>query len=118
MNLLPQDATVTMSLNILAGIADDFSLQLWDKLLPQTEITLNLLHQSNATPTISTLPTSVASLTTTKCLLLHWGAMSKSMRRRINMAPGPSTPWMAGTSALHPNATAPTAATSPPTASA
>eukprot|EP00804_Cyclotella_cryptica_P028989 CCRYP_012408-RA/>CCRYP_012408-RA protein AED:0.21 eAED:0.21 QI:0/0/0/1/1/1/2/0/880 len=27
--------------------------QLWDKLLPQTEITLNLLCQSNATPTVS-----------------------------------------------------------------
>ncbi|KAL7478375.1 hypothetical protein ACHAW6_004139 [Cyclotella cf. meneghiniana] len=40
-------------LSILAGVADDFPLQLWDKLLPQTKITLNLLRQSNATPTIS-----------------------------------------------------------------
>eukprot|EP00804_Cyclotella_cryptica_P001132 CCRYP_008413-RA/>CCRYP_008413-RA protein AED:0.32 eAED:0.32 QI:0/0/0/1/0/0/2/0/378 len=37
-------------LSILAGVADDFPLKLWDKLLPQTEITLNLLRQSNATP--------------------------------------------------------------------
>ena len=28
-------------------------MSLWDCLLPQTEITVNLLHQSNATPTIS-----------------------------------------------------------------
>eukprot|EP00804_Cyclotella_cryptica_P025881 CCRYP_002728-RA/>CCRYP_002728-RA protein AED:0.43 eAED:0.39 QI:0/-1/0/1/-1/1/1/0/272 len=41
-------------LSILAGMADDFPLQLWDKPLLQTEITLNLLRQSNATPTIST----------------------------------------------------------------
>eukprot|EP00804_Cyclotella_cryptica_P022723 CCRYP_012524-RA/>CCRYP_012524-RA protein AED:0.42 eAED:0.42 QI:0/-1/0/1/-1/1/1/0/157 len=41
-------------LSILAGVADDFPLQLWDKLLPQTKITLNLLCQSNATPTIFT----------------------------------------------------------------
>ena len=41
-------------LSILAIVADDFPLQLWDKLLPQAEITINLLRQSNATPTIST----------------------------------------------------------------
>jgi hypothetical protein len=40
-------------LSILAGTAEDFPLQLWDKLLPQVEITVNLLQQSNATPTIS-----------------------------------------------------------------
>jgi hypothetical protein len=40
-------------LSVLAGVSDDFPLSLWDKLLPQTEITLNLLRQSNATPTIS-----------------------------------------------------------------
>eukprot|EP00804_Cyclotella_cryptica_P009775 CCRYP_013229-RA/>CCRYP_013229-RA protein AED:0.29 eAED:0.29 QI:0/0/0/1/0/0/2/0/456 len=40
-------------LSILAGGADNFPLQLWDKLLPQTEITLNLLRQSNVTSTIS-----------------------------------------------------------------
>ena len=34
-------------LSILAGVADDFPMQLWDRLLPQTEITLNLLRQSN-----------------------------------------------------------------------
>ena len=39
-------------LSILAGDVD-FPLQLWDKLLPQTKITLNLLRQSNASPTIS-----------------------------------------------------------------
>eukprot|EP00804_Cyclotella_cryptica_P021956 CCRYP_000903-RA/>CCRYP_000903-RA protein AED:0.16 eAED:0.16 QI:0/0/0/1/1/1/4/0/960 len=40
-------------LSVLAGVADDFPLKLWDKLLPQAEITLNLLRQSNATPTVS-----------------------------------------------------------------
>ena len=40
-------------LSILAGVADDFPLYLWDRLLPQAEITINLLRQSNATPTIS-----------------------------------------------------------------
>jgi len=40
-------------LGILAGTAEDFPPSLWDRLLPQTEITLNLLRQSNATPTVS-----------------------------------------------------------------
>ena len=40
-------------LSVLSGVAEDFPLQLWDRLLPQTEITLNLLRQSNATPTVS-----------------------------------------------------------------
>jgi hypothetical protein len=37
----------------LAGVADDFPQNLWDHLLPQTEITLNLIWQSNAMPTVS-----------------------------------------------------------------
>jgi len=40
-------------LSVLAQVPDDFPLKLWDKLLPQMEITLNLLRQSNATPTVS-----------------------------------------------------------------
>ena len=40
-------------LSVLAGTAKDFPPSLWDRLLPQTEITLNLLRQSNATPNIS-----------------------------------------------------------------
>ena len=40
-------------LSILAGVADDFLLKLWDELLPQAKITTNLLCQFNATPTIS-----------------------------------------------------------------
>jgi hypothetical protein len=40
-------------LSVLAGTAESFPLHLWDRLLPQTELTLNLLQQSNATPTVS-----------------------------------------------------------------
>ena len=40
-------------MSVLAGAADDFSPSLWDRLLPQTEKTLNLLRQSNVTPTVS-----------------------------------------------------------------
>jgi hypothetical protein len=43
----------THFLSVLAGVAEDFPENLWDRLLPQTEITLNLLRQSNATPNVS-----------------------------------------------------------------
>ena len=43
----------THFLSVLAGTAVDFPKSLWDRLLPQTEITVNLLRQSNATPTVS-----------------------------------------------------------------
>jgi hypothetical protein len=40
-------------LSVLAGVVEDFPPSLWDQLLPQTEITLNLLCQLNAIPTVS-----------------------------------------------------------------
>ena len=40
-------------LSILARTAEDFPLSLWDRLLPQAEITINLLRQANANPTKS-----------------------------------------------------------------
>ncbi|KAL7485388.1 hypothetical protein ACHAW6_010989 [Cyclotella cf. meneghiniana] len=39
--------------NALAGTSDDFLPSLWDHLFAQTRISLNLLCQSNATPTVS-----------------------------------------------------------------
>ncbi len=38
---------------VLAGVADNFPMNLWDRLLPQTALTLNLLRQSNIAPTVS-----------------------------------------------------------------
>ena len=38
-------------LSILAGVAPDFPRNLWDLLLPQTELTLNLLRQATLDPT-------------------------------------------------------------------
>ena len=40
----------THFLSILAGTDPNFQMQLWDCLLPQAEITLNLLRQANANP--------------------------------------------------------------------
>ena len=38
-------------LSILAGVATDFTRNLWDLLLPRTELTLNLLRQATLEPT-------------------------------------------------------------------
>ncbi len=38
---------------ILAGVDNTFPMRLWDRLLPQIILTLNLLRQSNAVPTVS-----------------------------------------------------------------
>jgi hypothetical protein len=40
-------------LSILGGVADNFPPSLWDRLLPQTKITIKLFRQSNATPNVS-----------------------------------------------------------------
>ena len=40
-------------ISILAGVDADFPIYLWDKLLPQAELTLNLLRQSNTNPAVS-----------------------------------------------------------------
>jgi hypothetical protein len=38
---------------IIAGVDDNFPMNLWDRLLPQTVLTLTLLRQSNIAPTVS-----------------------------------------------------------------
>ena len=39
-------------LSVLAGVAGGFPPSLWDRLLPQTKITINLILKSNATPNV------------------------------------------------------------------
>eukprot|EP00804_Cyclotella_cryptica_P025775 CCRYP_002953-RA/>CCRYP_002953-RA protein AED:0.55 eAED:0.48 QI:0/0/0/1/0/0/2/0/300 len=40
-------------ISVLAGVADGFPINQWDKLLPETILTLNLVWQSNTAPNIS-----------------------------------------------------------------
>ena len=39
--------------SIICGVATDFPLKKWDALLPQAELTCNLLHQANIAPNVS-----------------------------------------------------------------
>jgi hypothetical protein len=55
-NLLAERAIQTFKahfLAILAGLSKAFPNYLWDKLLQQTELTLNLLRQSSIAPAMS-----------------------------------------------------------------
>jgi hypothetical protein len=38
---------------VIAGVDDNFPMHLWDRLLSQTVLMLNLLRQSNVAPTVS-----------------------------------------------------------------
>ena len=40
-------------ISILCGTAENFPLHLWDRLLPQAELTLNMLRQSKLVPKVS-----------------------------------------------------------------
>ena len=40
-------------ISVLAGVANNFPINQWDELLPQTVLTLNLLRQANVAPNIS-----------------------------------------------------------------
>lgn len=40
-------------ISVLAGVSNNFPINQWDELLPQTILTLNLLRQSNVAPNIS-----------------------------------------------------------------
>ena len=46
-------ATKQHFLRIIAGVETNLPMNQWEHLLPQSELTLNLLQQSNTTPTVS-----------------------------------------------------------------
>ena len=58
-------------LSFLVGTSQDFSQSLWDRLLPQSEITINLFRQSNAIPNISAYA-HLSGLFVYKKFHYHW----------------------------------------------
>jgi hypothetical protein len=75
-------------LSILAGVAEDFPPNLWDWLLLQTKITINLIPQSNTTPNVLAYHMLADPLTTTKCHLLQWDVRPRYMRKPTNAVHG------------------------------
>jgi hypothetical protein len=89
-------------LSILAGVSNGFPPSLWDWLLPQTKITINLIQQSNATPNVSAY-THLSGPFTTKCCSPRWDATHRYMRKPINKAHGHFIQWTDGISSHHQN---------------
>jgi hypothetical protein len=105
----------THFLSVLAGVADGFPPSLWDRLLPQTEITLNLLQQSNATPTVSAYAHLNGPFDYNKMPLAPMGCeVQVHQKNPTPEAHGHTTPSTDGTLQRHQNTTAHTHATSSP----
>jgi hypothetical protein len=75
-------------LSIFASVANNFPPNLWDWLLPQTKITINLIQQSNVTPIVLLYAHSADPLTATKCHLLQWDVKPRCMRKPTNAVHG------------------------------
>jgi hypothetical protein len=88
----------------LAGVVDSFPMQLWDKLLPQTVLTLNLLRQSNAAPTVSMYQYVHGNFDYNKMPLAPMGCtvqLYESIKRRGMWADHSTDGWYLGTSNEH-----------------
>ena len=83
-------------LSILAGTADSFSLHLWDRLLPQIEITLNLRRQSNATVTVSAYAHLSGPFNYNKMPLAPMGCEVQIHKKQTNTALGGTIQWTDG----------------------
>jgi len=83
-------------LSVLTGMAESYPIHLWDRLLPQTEITLNLLRQLNATPTVSAYPHLSGPFDYNKMPLAPMGCEVQIHKKQTNAARGGTILWMDG----------------------
>jgi hypothetical protein len=91
-------------LAIFAGVDDSFLMRLWDKLLPQTILTLNLLRQSNAVPSVSAYQYVRGTFDYNKTPLGPMGStvqMHESRDNRGTWAERSIDGWYLGTSLEH-----------------
>jgi hypothetical protein len=91
---------------VLTGVDETFTMKLWDRLLPQTVLTLNLLRQSNVAPTVSAYQYITALSIITKCCwqLATMGCavqIHKSSEKRGTWAANGVDGWYLQTSLEH-----------------
>jgi hypothetical protein len=89
---------------VLAGVDDNFPMRLWDRLLPQTILTLNLLRQSNVAPTVSAYQYVHGALDYNRMPLGPMGCavqVHKSNERRGTWADNAIDGWFLQTSPKH-----------------
>ena len=91
-------------ISILSGTDPSFPLSLWDKLLPQAELTVNLLRQSNSTPTVSAHAHLFGMFDFNKMPLAPLGCgiqIHEDTDKRKSWAPHTIDGWYLGTSPEH-----------------
>ena len=91
-------------LAILAGVDPSFPMTLWDRLVPQAVITLNLLRQAKVDPTLSAYEFIHGKLDYNKMPLAPLGCavqIHDSTNRRKTWDPHSLSGWYLGTSTEH-----------------
>ena len=89
---------------ILAGVDESFPMSLWDRLVPQAVMTLNLLRQSRKNPSISAYQHVNGNFDYNKLPLAPLGCaveMHESTNRRKSWDPHSLSGWYLGTSTEH-----------------
>ena len=89
---------------VLAGVDNSFPMGLWDKLLPQTILTLNLLQQPNVAPTVLAYQYVHGSFDYNKTPLAPLGCavqLYESNTRRGTWAEHSTDGWYIGTLMEH-----------------
>ena len=81
-------------LSILAGTADNFPMKLWDRLLPQAKMIVNLLCQSDATLKVLAYAHMSGLFDYNKMPLAPMGCNEQVHKK--NVAHGHSTQWIDG----------------------
>ena len=91
-------------LSIMSGVDKSFPTYLWDKLLPQAELTLNLLRQSNATPSVSAYAHLFGNFDYNRMPLAPMGCavqIHEDADKRGSWSPHTVDGWYLGTSPDH-----------------
>jgi hypothetical protein len=82
---------------VIVGVDKTFPMQLWDRLLPQLVLTLNLLQQSNVTPTVSAYQYVNRAFDYNKMPLAPTGCTVQIHERVREEDHGQQTQWTDGT---------------------
>ena len=91
-------------ISILAGVDPSFPMNLWDRLIPQTVMTLNLLRRSHKNPAISAYQHVNGNFDYNKTPLAPLGCaveIHESTNRRKSWDPHSLSGWYIGTSTEH-----------------
>ncbi len=91
-------------ISVLAGVDPTFPMSLWDRLLPQTVLTLNLQRQAHASPTTSAYEYINGPFDYNKMPLAPLGCkvqIHESTNRRKTWDPRALNGWYLGTSSEH-----------------